>query len=150
LNDEPLYDEKQTPKLKDKEDIDKETNFHLAFAYTQFILENRLPFSLIKPLINLISFLVEQYPPNFLEDFSISRQTITKNAHSLAVHLKENLYGLLRTSPFSLSIDCSSDVYGISYLVICAKFQDQTNPEHLATKLITTIPITTSSTGEVL
>jgi len=114
------------------------------------LYDENLPFSLIKPLVNFVSFLVEQYPPNFLEDFSISRQTITKNAHSLAVHLKENLYGLLRTSPFSLSIDCSFDVYGTSYLAICAKFQDQTNPEHLATKLITTIPITTFSTGEVL
>jgi hypothetical protein len=47
-------------------------------------------------------------------------------------------------------VDESSDIYWKSYLAICATYFEDGNFQKPVTKLISILPITTSSTGEVL
>lgn len=119
----------------------------LTFIYGKFILENRLPFTIGKPLTGLVSFLSEHYSPSLLQGFSTSRQTMTKVAKTLSGELKAKIFKQLQTSPFSLCIDAASDVYGAGYLSVCAKYWDEANPTEVTTKLIAVLPVTTSSTG---
>ena len=60
----------------------------------------------------------------------ISGNTETSVAKSISDTLKNFLYSKLSDSPFSLSMDSSSDVSGHTYLAICAKYLD---PENLET-----------------
>ena len=122
----------------------------MTLSFTRFILENRLPFSIIEPLVRFVSRATEECRPSDLQKFACSRQSVSKAASAISDTLRENLYQRLRDSPFSLSVDKSSDLYGSTYLAVCARFLDPSNPEHPTTKLIATIPVGTKSTGEVL
>jgi len=122
----------------------------LDFTYTKFLLQYRIPFSLVKPLHVLTTEISNQYDSQVLEEYQISRNTATSVAKSISDTLKDFLYSKLSDSPFSLSMDASSDVNGHTYLAICAKYLDPENLETPSTKLLSIIPITTSSSGETL
>jgi len=124
----------------------KDSETTMNFCYTKFILENRLPFSIIRALIDFTAYININFTPSDIAQFKSSRQTVTRVAKAIGDTLREELYSSLESSPFSLSVDKSSDQFGKIYLVVCAKFL----PEHLTTKLITTLPVTKSSTGQVL
>jgi len=66
----------------------------------------------------------------------ISGNTETSVAKSISDTLKKNLYSKLSDSPFSLSMDSSSDVNEHTYLTICAKYLDPENLETPSTKLL--------------
>lgn len=87
---------------------------------------------------------------NLLQEHRISRKTVTTAASFISQVLKEELLNELRESPFSLSLDLSSDLYGHSYLAICVRFHEKDNYEKPITKLFSILPITNSSTGEVI
>jgi len=125
-------------------------NSELKVYFMKFILENRLPFSIAKNLHAFVSEICEKFPPKPIRSFRVTRQNIVKLTQEMCRNLKSQLYDQLRCTPFSLSIDASSDIYGSTYLAICAKHIDSKNPDQVLNKLVTILPITTSSTGEVL
>jgi len=139
-----------TDRVQEKPDLQFDDTAELRFSFMKFILENRLPFSIVKNLCSFISDLSEQYSSRSLQSFKTSRQTIVKLTREVCKDLKTRILSQLKTTPFSLSIDASSVVYGSAYLAICAKYIDNSNPDHVLNKLVSILPLTTSSTGQVL
>ena len=123
----------------------------LLIRYTEFILENRLPFALIEPLIDFTKEIVSHYDIDCIKKAKMSRTTLQKiTKDCIAKDLKSELFAKLSTSPFSLSLDETTDLYGASYLAVFAKFLEKNNYKEPVTRLITIIPIEDSSTGEVI
>ena len=56
----------------------------------------------------------------------------------------------MRRSPFSLSLDQSSDSYGKNYLAVCVKYLPENNLPEPKTKLLGIIQMGDSYTGEVI
>ncbi|RYE38326.1 MAG: hypothetical protein EOP48_27265, partial [Sphingobacteriales bacterium] len=121
----------------------------LDFMLTKFVLEYRLPFSMAKPLNDLIKFISTNYSLACISEHSTSRETITNITKVIGKTLKSDLLQDLRSSPFSLSVDSSSDIHGNTFFAICARFLDDDHDRPLV-KLLQIIPITVSSTGETL
>lgn len=113
-------------------------------------MQRRLPFSTIEPLVSFVQEIATSCDPNLLEQYSCSRKKVVKVTNKISTSLKGELFEQLRTSPFSLSVDESSDVYGQSYLAICVRFLEGSDYNKLSTKLISILPRTDSSVGEVL
>ena len=124
------------------------TKAELDLSYSKFILQYRLPFDIAKPLNAFTQQIASNYPNNVIQEHNVSRKIVAKATRSICGTLKNNLHEDLLASPFSLSIDASSDVHGNSYLAVCAKFLQQENHERPVTKLYSIFPITTSSSGE--
>jgi len=124
-------------------------NEELDFVLTKFILEYRLPFSMAKPLNDLIKFISKSYSLSCISEHSTSRDTITNITKVIGKTLKFDLLQDLRSSPFSLSVDSSSDIHGNTFFAICARFLDDDHDRPVV-KLLQVIPITVSSTGEAL
>jgi len=122
----------------------------LDIMYTQFILQYRLPFSIAKPLHALITETSATYNNNLLEQYQISGKIISKAANSFSSTIKNELLEEIRKSPFSLSLDASSDLHGNTYLAVCVRYLEQENEQAPACKLFTILPLTTSSTGETI
>ena len=98
----------------------------LNFRLAQFILENRLSFSVVEPLVALIKELTTDYRTEILKKASLNRTVLQKIiSDCIAEDLKEDILAKLRTQPFSLSVDGSSDMYGCSYLSVSAKYLDK-------------------------
>jgi len=120
----------------------------LDLTYSQFILQKRLPFSLASSVHQLTQQISSKYSEKVLEEYKVGRKTITTATKSISETLKTELFEKLKRSPFSLSFDASSDVHGHTYLAVCARFIESDNYDRPTVKLITVLPITTSSTGE--
>ena len=133
-------EQKLTPTLKAELDL----------TYSQFILQKRLPFSLAASIHQLTKQIVSKYSGNVLEEYNINRNTISASAQVISETLKIDLYQKLSSSPFSLSFDASSDLNGHTFLAICARQIESESYDRPTTKLVSVLPITTSSTGETL
>ena len=123
---------------------------HLNFLFTKFILQQRLPFASIQPLISFVKTLLDNYNGNCLNQYNSSRNTITRVTNNISESLKKSIFDQLKLSPFSLSVDAGSDSYGQSYFAICANFLEGRDPTKVSTKLVSILPIKESSTGETL
>ena len=119
----------------------------LDLSFAKFILQYRLPFSIVAPLN---TFVKQVSTMNSNQVFQDSRKTITTTTSIISNTLQFDLYQELRNSPFSMSLDISSDVHGYSYLAICARFLEEDNYERPVTKLLSILPINDSSIGETL
>ena len=129
----------------------KVDEIHLYLKFTQFILENRLPFSIIGPLMKFTKELTLDFRGDLLKKAQLSPTTVQKIATGcIGEELKSRLFNKLRNHPFSLGLDGSSDTYGTSYLAISAKYLDEKESKLPINKLISIIPIEESSTGQVL
>lgn len=117
--------------------------------FTKFILQNNLPFSIIDSLVGFTKEICNQFPQNLLSQYNASRKTVARVTSQMSTTLKAGLFEQLRCSPFSLSIDEGSDLYGSSYLAICARFFDA-KLKRLSIKLVSVLPVTNSKTGETL
>ena len=126
------------------------TRSELNLTYSKFILQYRLPFSIVGALHSFNQQLIAQYPPSVLQDYSISRKTVTKATESICDTLKGEIFQELRSSPFSLSLDLSTDSFGRTYMGVCARYLEEENYELPQVKLISILPISTSSTGETI
>ena len=141
---------KKDEKLEKESNLTPEIKTQLDLTYTKFILNYTLPFSIVKPLHSLVAQASEIYDSTLLQDYQIDRNKVTQTTKILSNILKKSLFEELAASPFSLSIDESSDVHGNTFLAICAKYIEPDNYDRPLTKLISILPITTSSTGETL
>ena len=133
-----------------KELITKEQSKALDYDYSRFLLQERLPFTLGPKLAGFTQELLNTYSKDILQQYSTSRYKMTRVAQSISSFLKAEIFSYLQTSPFSLSVDTSSDINGQSFLAVCAKFLEPGNMEKPTTKLISILPIGESSTGESL
>ena len=142
----------KNPHLKEQkmDELTKEHETHLNFLFTQFILQQRLPFTSIQPLINFIKTLMNSYDSILLKQYNSSRNIITRVTKSITESLKTAIYDQLKQSPFSLSVDAGSDCFGQSYFAICANFLEGKNLTKVTTKLVSLFQIKESSTGEFL
>ena len=122
----------------------------INFLCTKFLLENRLPFSTITALQSFLKVMSQNFKPDTIQAFTTSRQTVTKVTKSISQSIRKKLFSQLKCSPFSLSIDPGSDLYGSAYLSVSARFIDSESPEEVVTRFLSIIPITTESTGLTL
>jgi len=99
----------------------------LDLVFTKFILQYRLPFSIVKPLYQFITEVSSEYHIELMEQYSIPSTIVTKVSKSISTTLKNELYDELRSSPFSLSLDSSSDIHGNTYMAVCVKYLDKEN-----------------------
>ena len=122
----------------------------LDLTYTKFLVQYRLPLSMAGPLNKFTQQVSLEYPPNILRDYTVNRQIVTKASNIVCDTLKADMYYAMKNSPFSISIDTSSDVHGHTYLAICIRYLEENNFERPVTKLFSILPITDSSTGETI
>ena len=122
----------------------------LKFIITQFILFNRLPFSIAPGLVEFIQDLVTTYNKNTLMKCNLNRNIVTDLTHKcISSSLKDQIFDELKISPFSLLIDGGSDFYGTSYLTVCVKYIGRDSKQPI-TKLLSLIELGEKSTGEAL
>ena len=131
-------------------DLTPEVKKELDYIYTKFILQYRLPFSLAKPLNSLLQQLSSNYDPIVLKRHTINRNNVSLVSQNASAALKAHLLDELQLSPFSLSVDSSSDVNGNSYFAVCARYLEENCNDRPTTKLLSILPITTCSEGETL
>ena len=125
------------------------TETGLNFRFAKFILENRLPLAIIDPLLSFIKELQKDFKPEIIRKSSLSRSILKIIIDDcIAKDLKEEITQKLRTRPFSIALDGSSDVFGKAFLGITAKYIEEDNSSYPITKLISVLPIEESSTGE--
>ena len=126
-----------------------EQKVDLDFIFSKFILDCKLPFRISQPLLKFVQTLSSRFPAEIIEQYQIPLNMVKKTSLSICSTLKLDLFDQLRKTPFSLSVDESSDAYGNSYLAICAKYLDDFN-DSMNTKLLSIIPISTSSEGKTI
>ena len=123
----------------------------LKMDISQFIVVQRFPYTLSAPLLNFVKKLLSKYSIGSLLDCSISRTTVSYIAkHCIGEVFKEDIYSELKCSPFSLSLDETSDKYGSSFLAICSKFLQKDNFLEPQTKLLCILPMDEGKTGKML
>ena len=132
------------------ETLTPETKAELDLSYSRFILQYRLPFNLVSPINTFTKQICRTYSNNVLKDYKVSRKTVTGASQVVSKTLKEDLHNALLTSPFSLSVDCTSDSHGNEFFAICARYLEEDNVNRPVTKLLSVLPLTTSFTGETL
>jgi len=121
----------------------------LDMAYTKFLLQYRLPFSIAGPLNTFFQQIASNYSNDVIQTYTVNRNTITHAASTICETLKNNIFQELRATPFSLSLDASSDSNGNSFLAVCIRLIEK-GFDRPTTKLISILPITTSSTGQTI
>ena len=123
----------------------------LLFSIAEFMTKKRLLYTVSSKLSLFIQQLVETIPLNILKMTSISRNTLSHLVQNcIGQSIKEELYKEMRRSPFSLSLDQSSDSYGKNYLAVCVKYLPENNLPEPKTKLLGIIQMGDSYTGEVI
>jgi len=130
--------------------LTSELELYLDSEFTNFILQRRLPFSVITHLVSFVKTIANSCKPSLLDQYNCSRKKVVKIINQAADNLKSEIFDQLRSSPFSISIDESSDLYGHSYLAVCVRLLEDANYSKLTSKLISIIPVTDSSEGETL
>lgn len=121
------------------------------FRIAEFIVRNRLAYSLGPSLCSFISEMAANVSLSTFRDAVLSRQTVTDLVQNcIGKTLKEDIYYCMRKSPFSISVDQSSDIYGKNYLAICVKYLEENECEEPATKLLSIVQMGESYTGEAI
>ena len=142
--------EEKVSSAKNSQELTPAVRAQLNLIYSRFLLQYRLPFNLVSPLNTFTKQVSAEYGQNILQEYTISRKTVTKATKVLCNTMKADIYESLRSSPFSLSLDTSIDSYGSTYLAICARLLEVEDYDKPQMRLISILPITTSSTGETL
>ena len=100
-------------------------------------------------LLEFVKLICLNFNDKSLKEYELSSNTVQKVNVIMSKTIKNTLFERLANSPFSLSIDGSSDAFGSSYLGVFVKFIEE-GDEVLRSKLLAIIPIGTCSTGEIL
>lgn len=129
-------------------DIGPDKIIDLHFAFCKFLLENKLPFTSAEPLLLFIQNLSGRYSKAEILQYHTTSYLMKKTAKSITKHIKELNMGSLRSSPFSLSFDESSDIHGDTYMAISAKMFEEPDSKLPVNRLLCVLPITNTSTGE--
>ena len=89
-----------------KKDLTDQDRAYMDLTYSKFLLQYRLPFAMATPLNSFVNQMNEKYSSHNLNDYNLSRQTVTQAASVVTEVLKADLYQIMRTSPFSLCLVC--------------------------------------------
>lgn len=92
--------------------LTQESKAELNLTYSKFLLQHQLPFNLAAPLNNFTQQIASAYPQKALQSFKINRKIVTKAVKSISATIKDKIFDELKKSPFSISVDTSSDKYG--------------------------------------
>ena len=121
------------------------------FRIAEFVVRNQLAFSIGPVLCSFIQEMAEKMSIATLKNTFMSRKIITHLIQNcIGRTLKEDLYICMRKSPFSISVDQSTDIFGKNYLAICVKFLGENSSEEPFTKLLSVIQMGDSYTGEAI
>jgi hAT family C-terminal dimerisation region len=148
-NDQSI-EEKKEDNANQKLSLLPRDQIELNFLFTKFILEKGLPFSISEDLFQFFQGIsLRFFSRSFSNESKISSYLVKKCSKSISETIKESLFDSMRKSPYSLSLDESSDIYGSTYLGITVKhFEgDSFKP---SIKLLTILPITTSSNAQTI
>jgi len=153
LNQETISSQPHSSSIRQEGNVEKESNDDtwLKFELTKFIVSNRLPYSIIEKLLDLIKSLVLNYEQEVLLGCNASRKLVTDISRDcIGRSLQESILEDLITSPFSLMIDKGSDNYGKAFLTVCVKYLDKNNLKQPLTKLLSIIETGEKTTSEEL
>lgn len=147
-------DKQEESDLEEQEEeklpLSKENEVKMYLDLAQFITKNHLPFSMGNPLLSFIQEITSKYEPRLIERSHISTTTAIKIIREcIGTTLKESLFDQMRSKPFSILTDQSSDVYGGKYLALLIRYIDIAK-ETPVTKLISIVEIESCSTGLIL
>jgi len=124
----------------------KDQQIHLKFALTAFLVSEGLPYNKTDPLVNFVKKITTEYSQADINKLSLSNVTASNIAtHCIGKTLRNLILDEIATTPFSLSVDESSDVYGDAYLAVTAKYVKE---KKIVTKLLSVIPLGQEKTGE--
>ena len=122
------------------EDVNALEKLQLDLAH--FIVQNRIPFKIIKPFTLFLRDITKKYDIRTIQQCEMGRTTLTKIVTDcICGVLKEEILADLLLSPYSLAIDESTDAFGSSYLAICAKYLPRQKQSTPVTKLFSIIQL---------
>ena len=94
----------------------------LKFEITQFILANRLNYSISNNLLNFGTKMAK-YSEEIRSECFLSREIISDVASKgIGAVLRERVVHRLRISPFSIMVDKGSDRYTTGFFTVCVKY----------------------------
>jgi len=129
--------------------IDKEIYFR--FQIMSFILQNNLPFSSSRKIVDLIKEIIITHSFTKLQTYTMNKNHATKIARNcIAPYLKQKRLEDLNKSPFSIAVDEGTAKGNVTYLAISARYFANEEDVTTTTKLLGLIEMATSSTGETL
>jgi len=133
--------------IKNKTDKDR-IQRELRMDIVGFILQNAMPYRFVDELISFCKYLSSKYDKYDIDNLSLSKTTATKiSRECIAASLKHSIINDLKATPYSLSVDESSDVFGDSYLALTAKYLKNNS---FQTKLVAVIELQEDKTGLAL
>jgi hypothetical protein len=125
--------------------------YQYRFEFTNFIIQNNLPFNLTDKLNKFINDVAHKYTRTELSSFKIDRKCISEIAGNfISPYFQEIYLNILKKTPFSLSLDEGSLKGNIEYLAINARYLPSSTSLLTTTKLISLIQLEGSKTGETL
>ena len=137
---------------QEKDDIIK-----LKFSLCKFIIDHQLPYSISADLLDLI-----QSTTNNFHHQTINSCTIDRNKASEVIRecicpsLRSEILKHLELSPFSISVDESTDIHGTSYLAVSATYlphfiiDEKISFKEPTTSLVSVIELEDSHDGQAL
>lgn len=129
----------------------KTERLKLNFALSEFIIQNRLPFSIAPKLLLFIQKVSSDFDPKVIEETKTSKNKVTKIiTKCIAQTLKDKILSQLRNSPYSLSIDQTTDPFGKNFLSICATYLEREDSSQPTTKLVSVMQMEDSYKGVVI
>ena len=153
-----MVSEGQDTKIQDVlTPAEKEGSIKLKFAIAKFIVDHQLPYTISSDIINLIQVVTSTYPEKSINTCTLDRnQTSRIIKEHICPTLRSEIIKHLDQSPFSISIDESTDIQGTSYLAVTANYlphiinDDRISFKEPVTSLVSVIKLDDSHTGEAI
>lgn len=128
--------------------VDESTLNKLSIEVTGFLLKHELPFVLAQEIVDFFKILLKEYGSNAIAMLELSNVKATQIAKNcISKSYKESIFKDLETTPFSISFDESSDLYGPSYLATHVRYLKDYK---IANRLLSLEEIGEDATGESL
>ena len=138
--------------LKDPDvtSLSKQKDVDFLFDVCKFLITKHMPFNSAPDILEFVQQVCFKYNPEVIKRAHTSSTSITQIIkHCVGNTFKEKVFEDLKQNPFSLLIDCTSGLYGDSYMAILARYSNKFT-DGPTVKLIGVIELGGSSTGEAL
>jgi len=103
-------------KRKNNSKVPHEKICNMRADVTSFLTKKELPISLASDLITFIQNMTQKYKMEEILKLTMSNKTSTQILNQMVQYYKDKLFYDLKSSPFALSFDESTDIYGPCYL----------------------------------
>jgi len=153
-----IFDQDPTP-IQDEETLSdqrKDNALKLKFQICKFIIDHQLPFSISQDLLELIKKSANEFYSG------INACNLDRNKASEIIRecicpvLRTEILNQLNSSPFSISVDESTDIHGTSYLAVSATYlphienDGRVSFKEPVSSLVSVIELDESHDGETL